>query len=320
MTPAPSWQLAPMSGFSTPGIRRAFLEWGAHQASTGLVDAEGLAKGDAGSLRRASLDPPAAGQILQLFCAKPEPLKAAVDRGLDLGYKAFELNMGCPAAPLMQRGCGGALLARPELWRSLLKTLREATTCPVGVKCRSGLKAGERAFPGLFQVALDMELNWFSLHPRAAEQEYEGRADWSQLDLLDKQAGIEIRAGGDLKSAQEALIARQQRPWLGAILIGRAAMVKPWIFQELAGCKPSATEKAGMLAEMLRLLAGELDYREGARLLPAYWAMLGLDPRDFSLSRMVDKRTRAQLCAKLEEGLQQGNQQVPEENPFLRQT
>ena len=97
-------------------------------------------------------------------------------------------------------------------------------------------------------------------------------------------------------------------------------MIKPWIFQELAGQSPSAAEKAAMLAEMLRLLAGELDYREGARLLPGYWSMLGLDPRDFSLARIVDKRTRAQLCAKLEEGLQQGSQPVPEENPFLRQT
>lgn len=308
-----------MSAFCTPGVRALFLQWNAGLVSTGLVDAEGLARRDAGSLRRASRDEVPGYQVLQLFGADPGILAPAIEQGEELGYDAFELNLGCPSGPLLKRGCGAALLDRPSSWKPLLEALRASTDLPVGIKCRLGSSSSDHAFIDLYHVAAATGMNWCTIHPRSTEQEYAGRAEWSRLDELKAISGPAIRAGGDLNTAAEARHALADRPWLEAVLIGRAAMIKPWIFMScITGQEPDLAGKASMLAELLRRLASELDTREGARVLPGLSSVLGLELGAGAQFALSDRRRQPEFIDLLIAGLEAGPVAALRENPFLR--
>jgi tRNA-dihydrouridine synthase B len=307
-----------MAGLSTAGVRALCLELGAGAASTGLVDAEGLRRGSPGSLRRASTLPHPRPQILQLFAARVEDLAPAVARAAELGFQGVELNLGCPAGPIVGRGCGAALMGRwPEL-RGLLAALRAATELPAGLKCRSGRRPGDGEYLVVHELAAEAGLDWFCLHPRSVAGGYDEPPDWNLLELLPAD-GPRLWAVGGLGDAAEARAALAAHPALEAVLIGRAALGAPWIFAEcLGGATPSLAERAGLLARLLHALAADLDWQEARRVLPVLLERFGLPEDEDAQFRLADRRRAAQWRARLEERLAAGPLPALEDNPLLR--
>ncbi len=310
--------LAPMAGFTTSGVRRLLLGQGAGAASTGLVDAEGLARQSPGSLRRAAREAAPGPQILQLFANQPEILGQAAALAAPLGFQGVELNLGCPAAPLVARGCGGALLGRwPEL-RALLKVLREASPLPAGIKCRSGQLPGDGQFLILHELAAEAGLDWFCLHPRSLSGAYVEQPDWSLVDRLPA-GGPRLWAVGDLRTAAEARAALAAHPGLEAVLIGRAALTLPWIFRLCRGeVAPAPREGAALLAALLRSLVADLDWQEARRLLPGLLGHLGLPADEAAAFRLADRRRLPEWIDLLERQLIAGPPPAITGNPFLR--
>lgn len=309
--------LAPMAGISTAGMRSLCLEQGAGSASTGLVDAQGLARRSPGSLRRAHRGEGLGPQILQLFAPDAESLAPALTVAHELGFQGVELNLGCPAGPIVARGCGSALLGKWQVLRPMLARLA-ACGLPAGVKCRSGRRSGDGAFLHLHELVAEAGLDWFCLHPRSLEGAYHEVVDWSLVDLLPA-GGPRLWAGGDLRSATEARDTLERHPGLEAVVLGRAAIAAPWIFATCLGApEPDAQVRAHLLARLLRALAGDLDLEEGRRILPGLAKLLGLPPGDDIQLRLADRRRQDEwerlLVARLRDGL------LPtlDENPFLR--
>lgn len=315
---ASPYLLAPMASLTTPGVRALCLRLGAGAAGTGLVDAEGLARGVAGSLRRARRGDGAGPQILQLFAADAALLARAAARGEELGFQGVELNLGCPAAPIVTRGCGAALMGRWDDLRILLRALRGATGLPVGLKCRSGRRPGDTDFLTLHGLAAEAGLDWFCLHLRSLAGGYHEDPDWRLADRLPAD-GPRLWAGGGLREAAEARAALAAHPALEAVLIGRAALSVPWIFRLCGGGpEPAAGEQAGLLAELLQALAADLDWQEGRRVLPGLLESMGLPSGEDAQFRLADRRRRGEWEERLAARLAQGPLPVLEGNPFLR--
>lgn len=307
-----------MAGFTTSGVRRLLLERGAGAASTGLVDAEGLERDSPGSLRRASCEAAAGPQILQLFANRPESLARAASRAADLGFAGVELNLGCPASPLLARGCGGALLGRWAEVRALFKALREAVDLPVGVKSRSGRVPGDGHFLILHELAAEAGLDWFCLHPRSLAGGYEEAVDWSLLERLPA-GGPRLWGVGELRTAQQAQAALAAHPGLDAVLLGRAVLVEPWIFRLCNGeSAPDLRERAEWLVALLRAQVADLDWQEARRLVPGLLAQLGISADEDSVFRLADRRRLPQWIQLMEERLAVGPPPRIEGNPFLR--
>jgi len=311
--------LAPMAGFTTAGVRRLFLHNGAGGASSGLVDAEGLLRGSQGSLRRAAREEAPGPQLLQLFANDSKVLAGAAALAGGLGFQGVELNLGCPATPLLARGCGGALLGRRTEVRGLLEALREgAGELPAGVKTRSGRLPGDGEFLVVHELAAEAGLDWFCLHPRSLAGGYEEPVDWSLLDSLPTR-GPRLWAGGGLHDADAARRTLAAHPRLEAVLIGRAALTMPWIFRQCAGgADPSLAERAGLLTDLLRAQVSDLDWQEARRLTTGWLAQLGLPHGEEEVFRLADRRRRGEWARLLEERLQAGPPAPIHGNPFLR--
>lgn len=304
-----------MAGLTTPGVRALCLELGAGSASTGLVDAEGLAQGNRGSLRRATCEGDGSRQILQLFGRDPETIRRAVAVGLELGFGGVELNLGCPAGPLARRGCGAAQMADAELGEQL-EALREAA--PVcGVKTRSGLVSGDGLAAQVWRQAVRAGLDWFCLHPRTLGQGYDGCADWSQLgELPAAEAGaLRLLAVGDILDREGARRRLAEHPRLAGVQVGRAAVLAPWIF--LAE-DPPLPERARLLAELLRRLAVDSTLEEGTRLLAVLSERLDLGWGEEAQTRLADRRRRPEVEERLLRRLAADPPPRLEGNPFLR--
>lgn len=309
--------LAPMAGLSTSSLRGLCLKLGAGAASTGLVDAQGLARNSPGSLRRAHRGEGPGPQILQLFAPDAETLAPALEQAAQLGFQGVELNLGCPAGPIVARGCGSALLGHWEVLRPMLTAL-SSCGLPAGVKCRTGRKQGERDFLILHELAAEAGLDWFCLHPRSLEGAYHESVDWALVDEVPA-GGPDLWAVGDLRSAQEARAALGEHPALKAVMIGRAAITAPWIFAQCLGAdEPDPHTRARTLAAVLRGLAVDLDLEEGRRILPALAAHLGIPVDQHLQLRLADRRRLGQWEGLLEQRLSTGAPLGLEENPFLR--
>jgi tRNA-dihydrouridine synthase B len=317
LTLASPFLLAPMAGISTAGMRAICLEQGAGCASTGLVDAQGLARRSPGSLRRAHRGEGQGPQILQLFAPDVDTLVPALAMADELGFQGVELNLGCPAGPIVERGCGSALLGQWQILKPMLSALA-GCGMPAGVKCRCGRRTGDRDFVLLYELAGEAGLDWFSLHPRSLEGAYREAVDWSLVELLPV-GGPRLWAGGDLRSAAEARAALAGQPRLEAVVLGRAAISAPWIFGACLG-RPDldVAARARLLSRMLRALACDLDLEEGKRILPGLATLLGLPPMADIQLRLADRRRMGEWEAILRERLDQDALPALEENPFLR--
>ncbi len=326
--------LAPMAGISTPGFRGICREFGAGGTSTGLVDAQGLGTGSRGSLKRALPEGrETSRETLQIFGRDPRIISMAAGRAAELGFAALELNLGCTARPVFARGCGAALLGDLDLVARLLEALREATPLPCGIKCRSGLKRGDRLLPELLGLASAQGLDWVSVHLRSVEQGFDDKADWESLDALaaagpGDHGSPALLAGGDLRDGPAARGKLERHPFLAAVLIGRAAITAPWIFAECGvGSAPGAGERARppddgervrVLAEVLRCLSAELDWRESSRILPLLVRHMELDLGDQPQFWIADRNNLAELRERIARRLARSPIEPIRGNPFLR--
>ena len=255
--------LAPMAGVTNPPYRTLCRRQGAGLYVAEMLHAQGLTRGDAPSLRRASFDPEETIRSIQIFGAEPEAMEGAA-RFLveELGAHHVDVNMGCPVRKVTSRGGGSALPARPDLMRKVLAaTVRGAGDVPVTVKTRLGLHDDHLTWKDVVDVAAGEGIRWVGVHARTAAQLYSGQARWEVLADIKEASEVPVLGNGDIWEAFDALRLMRQTGCDG-VIIGRGCLGRPWLFRELAdvfdGREPADPP---VLGEVLRLL------HEHARLL-----------------------------------------------------
>jgi len=191
---------------------------------TEFVSAEGIAHGAKklfNTLKYSEIERPIIGQ---LFGKDPESFYIASLKLLELGFDGIDINMGCPAKTVTQHGSGAALIQKPELAAKIIKEVKRAVNGKISVSVKTRL-GSETWLPFLLEQGLD----FISIHGRTQKQGYAGTADWDEIAKIAKIAKIPILGNGDIQNRQQGEEYCTQYGVSG-VLIGRAAMGNPWVF------------------------------------------------------------------------------------------
>lgn len=268
--PAPLIALAPMAGTSTVTFRGICHGLGSSYAPTELVSARSIVyNGTEKSFRYLEIDPENEGvTCIQLFGNDPEDFKVAIEaicndprlQSVDI----IDVNMGCPVPKVVKTGAGSALMKDPVLASRIMETVR-ATAERYGkaatVKTRIGFNDALRNGPEFAKVLAHSGAQSICVHGRTASQMYRGVADIdaiAQMRDAVKDTDVVFIANGDITDGESAKKMMDITKADG-IMIGRASMGDPWIFnrvrhylnEDVTPVSPSPRDKCDMLLNEL---------------------------------------------------------------------
>jgi tRNA-dihydrouridine synthase B len=202
---------------------------------------------------------------VQIWDNDPEKLALVAERLVeDFRISLLDINFGCPAEQITKgTACGAYLLRQPEvIARIVEKVVRRVAPVPVTAKIRLGWSDQEINAPEVAEAIEQAGGAGVFVHGRTAQQKYRGTADWSQISEVKRRVKrIPVIGNGDIRSAQQALDVLRAFS-VDGVMIGRAALSRPWIFREAAALlnnsvvppEPTSEEQYELLATLYRQL------------------------------------------------------------------
>ncbi len=222
--------LAPMAGITDSPFRRIVAEFGCGLFYTEMISAHALVHGNQKTLRLLESTPAEHPLTAQIFGREPQMLAEAARLAVAAGADLVDLNLGCSVPKVIKAGAGAALARDPEGLKPILRAMVQAVEVPVTIKIRSGWNSREITAGEITTIAKEVGVAAVAIHPRTSRQGYSGSADWSLAASLAKDAGLPIIGSGDIRDGEQARI-RLEESGCAAVMIGRAAIGAPWIFQ-----------------------------------------------------------------------------------------
>ena len=177
---------------------------------------------------------------------------AAVERGAAW----VDLNCGCPIHDVVKRGMGATLLQRPLHLGKLVAEMVAAVPVPVTVKIRLGWTESDQNASEVAKAIEEAGAKAITVHGRTREQRYSRAADWDSIARIAAERTIPVIGNGDLLTWYETH-ERWQKSGVASVMIGRGALIKPWIFREIAEKKayePDARERLGIYLDFAKKL------------------------------------------------------------------
>lgn len=232
-TPDSPFFLAPMAGFTDLTYREICGGQGASLVYTEMVSAKGLYYGDRKSPELLEIGTTGIPTAYQIFGSDPDIMAWAAEKLQNEKNVILDVNMGCPVPKVVKNGEGSALLKDPELIYKIIKSMNNATDKPITAKIRIGIQ-GASDDAGL-EAAKAIEEGGgkaVAVHGRTREQYYSGRVDREYIKRIKENVSIPVIGNGDIGCYEDA---RDMLSETGCdfLMIGRAALGNPWIFQEL---------------------------------------------------------------------------------------
>ncbi len=247
----PYW-LAPMAGITDVAFRQLMDEMGAGVLVSELVSAKGLRHNSQKTRKMMRVHPDPGTLVgIQLFGEEPGDLGEAARQVRETGAHFIDINLGCPVKKVIKKGCGAALMRDPAYLETYLAQIRNHIDLPLTVKMRTGWSDEEKTIHECVAAATNAGCDWVAIHGRTRTQGYSGRADWDLIAEVKQRAQLPIIGNGDIRSADRARQCLEEYG-VDAVMIGRAALRNPWIFQECQG-KGGRTAR-GSLAVLHRYL------------------------------------------------------------------
>lgn len=227
----PFFGLAPMAGYTDLAFRDLAASHGADFTVTEMISAKGLFYKNEKTSGIMSLGRGKTG--VQLFGSEEEPLCFAAKEAAKLSPAFIDFNMGCPTPKIVGSGDGSALLRDPERAVACLKALKEgAGDTAVTVKMRIGWEAFDESAVKLAASLADAGAAAIFVHGRTARQMYRPPVDYGAVKAVKEAVYVPVFANGDIKTPENA---KEVLEFTGAdgVLIGRAALGNPFIFEEI---------------------------------------------------------------------------------------
>ena len=226
--------LAPMEDVSDPPFRQVCKQGGADLMYTEFISSEGLIRDAIKSKKKLTIYENEKPIGIQIFGGDEDAMALAAKIVDATQPNLLDINFGCPVKKVVCKGAGAAVLKDINLMVRLTKACVNSTSLPVTVKTRLGWDHNNI---NIREVALrlqDAGIKALTIHGRTRAQLYKGEADWSYIAEVKADPNIEIPifGNGDIDSPQKAAL-YQQKYGIDGIMIGRAAIGYPWIFNEI---------------------------------------------------------------------------------------
>ncbi len=225
--------LAPMAGISDRPFRELCRRLGAGLAVAEMVSASTELWGTRKSLRRLDYRGETGPVWAQIVGADPAAMARAAAINVDLGAAIIDINMGCPAKKVCKQSAGSALLRDELLVGRILAAVVGAVSVPVTLKIRTGWSPATRNALRIAAIAHDAGIASLTVHGRTRACSYAVPAEYDSIREIRASVPIPLIANGDIDSPERA---KAVLDWTGvdAIMVGRAARGRPWIFSEIA--------------------------------------------------------------------------------------
>ena len=252
--------VAPMAGVTDRPFRQLCKRLGAGMAVSEMVTSNSLLYGSEKTRRRANHEGETAPISVQIAGADPTMLAQAARHNVDNGAQIIDINMGCPARKVCNVMAGSALLKDEALvGRILAAVVAAVPEVPVTLKTRTGWDTSARNALTILRIAQESGIQAMALHGRTRACAYAGAAEYDTIRAVKAEAHIPIVANGDIDSPEKA---RYVLDYTGAdaIMIGRAAMGRPWLFREITHYLASGERlPAPEVVEIHRIMLAHLD-------------------------------------------------------------
>ena len=227
--------LAPMAGITDVPFRRLCRRFGAGMTSSEMTTADIGLWHTAKSRRRLDLDldPDAEPRVVQIAGSEPEKMALAARLCIDRGAQIIDINMGCPARKVCNRLAGSALLKDEKRVADILTAVvAAAAAVPVTLKMRTGWDPQHRNGIEIARIAERCGIEALAVHGRTRACKYRGNAEYGTIAQIKETVSVPVIANGDIRTPEKSLEVFRLSS-ADALMIGRGAQGRPWIFREL---------------------------------------------------------------------------------------
>ncbi|MBL8509340.1 tRNA dihydrouridine synthase DusB [Chitinimonas sp. JJ19] len=224
--------VAPMAGVTDRPFRMLCKRLGAGHAVSEMITSNAMLYGSNKTRRRANFDGELAPVAVQIAGSDPAQMAEAARHNVAAGAQIIDINMGCPAKKVCNVLAGSALLQDEDRVARILEAVVSAVDVPVTLKTRLGFRNGEENILRVAQLAEQTGIAALALHGRTREDMYNGAARYELIAEVKRSLRIPVVANGDITTPEKALAVLQQTG-ADAVMIGRAAQGRPWIFREI---------------------------------------------------------------------------------------
>lgn len=226
--------LAPMEDVSDPPFRALCKKHGADIMYTEFISSEGLIRDAAKSVQKLDIFEYERPIGIQIFGSELEPMMQSAEIVEAAGPDILDINYGCPVHKVACKGAGAGILQDIPKMVKLTEAVVKSTRLPVTVKTRLGWSESTKYIVEVAERLQDVGIQAISIHGRTRQQMYKGEADWSLIAAVknNPRMHIPVFGNGDVDSPEKAVEYRDKYG-VDGIMIGRASIGYPWIFNEI---------------------------------------------------------------------------------------
>jgi tRNA-dihydrouridine synthase B len=225
--------LAPMAGVTDLPFRQLCRRLGAGMAVSEMVSADTVLRATPTTARRLDHRGETGPVSVQILGTDPVAMADAARANQDLGAQIIDINMGCPAKKVCKVAAGSALLRDEPLVGRILEAVVAAVQIPVTLKIRTGWSPERRNALTIARIAGESGIAALAVHGRTRACGFAGRAEHETARAIKRLLPIPVIANGDIDSPEKARLVLDYTG-ADAIMIGRAAQGRPWVFREIS--------------------------------------------------------------------------------------
>lgn len=262
--------LAPMEDVTDRSFRLICKEQGASATYSEFVSADALIRSIAATTRKLSIDPGERPTAIQIYGRDVVSMVEAARLVEEAGPDFIDINFGCPVKKVAHKGAGAGMLRNIPLMLEITREVVKAVRLPVTVKTRLGWDCNNIIIADLAEQLQDCGIAALTVHGRTRSQMYTGEADWETIARVKEnpRMTIPLIGNGDITSGEKAREAFD-RYGVDGIMVGRASIGAPWIFNDInralgrGGAEPSMLDKFRLLRRQILESVERIDEYRG---------------------------------------------------------
>jgi len=249
--------LAPMAGITDLPFRMICKRFGPGLVCTEMASSKAIHYGDEKTKKLLNIEGEKRPISVQIFGSDVEALKSATEYVNNFA-DIIDINMGCPAPKVTKNGDGSKLLLDLDLVEKIVETVVSTAKVPVTVKLRKGWDENNIVAVEAAKIIEKAGANAITIHGRTREEYYSGKADLDIIKKVKEAVKIPVIGNGDIKDVESA---RYMLEYTGVdgIMIGRAALGNPWIFEKIINGLNGKEQKFITNKEKLDLILEHID-------------------------------------------------------------